>query len=63
MSEEQITPETVEWYKKNCPVPRIGDASKDLDGPVLLLASDAGSYITGVHLIVDGGESLMLKSF
>src|SRR6266436_950508 len=28
---------------------------KELAGPILLLASDAGSYITGQTLIVDGG--------
>jgi NAD(P)-dependent dehydrogenase (short-subunit alcohol dehydrogenase family) len=28
---------------------------KELIGPALLLASDAGSYITGQALIVDGG--------
>ena len=33
---------------------RWGDP-KELMGPVLLLASDAGSYITGQTLIVDGG--------
>ena len=27
----------------------------ELDGPLLLLASDAGSYITGQTIAVDGG--------
>jgi NAD(P)-dependent dehydrogenase (short-subunit alcohol dehydrogenase family) len=33
---------------------RWGDP-KELTGPALLLASDAGSYITGTTLVVDGG--------
>jgi len=33
---------------------RWGDP-KELGGPALLLASDAGSYITGTTLVVDGG--------
>ena len=36
---------------------RIGDTA-ELSGPLLLLASGAGSFMTGVTLIVDGGHLL-----
>ncbi|MDJ0922882.1 MAG: SDR family oxidoreductase [Henriciella sp.] len=36
---------------------RFGDY-EDLDGALLLLASDAGAYMTGSTLIVDGGHTL-----
>jgi NAD(P)-dependent dehydrogenase (short-subunit alcohol dehydrogenase family) len=36
---------------------RLGTA-EELIGPTLLLASDAGSYITGATLAVDGGWSM-----
>lgn len=39
------------------PQRRFGRA-QDLDGAALLLASDAGSYITGAVLTVDGGQAL-----
>jgi NAD(P)-dependent dehydrogenase (short-subunit alcohol dehydrogenase family) len=35
-------------------MPRWGEP-KELAGPAVLLASDAGSYITGTCLAVDGG--------
>ena len=40
---------------KRVPQRRIGTAS-DLDGALLLLASDAGAYMTGSVVVVDGGH-------
>jgi len=40
---------------KRVPMRRIGDLS-DLDGPLLLLASDAGRFMTGTDIVADGGH-------
>ncbi len=42
------------YIQNNSPMPRMGE-EHELDGPLLLLASDAGSFMTGQMLIVDGG--------
>jgi len=44
------------WIESRTPMRRLGDTTSDLIGPLLLLASDAGSYITGHTLFVDGGH-------
>jgi NAD(P)-dependent dehydrogenase (short-subunit alcohol dehydrogenase family) len=42
------------YFDSMMPLGRWG-TPEDLIGPVLLLASDAGSFITGTTLTVDGG--------
>jgi NAD(P)-dependent dehydrogenase (short-subunit alcohol dehydrogenase family) len=38
----------------NSPIPRMGELD-ELDGALLLLASPAGSFLTGQSIVVDGG--------
>ena len=45
--------------KRDIPVGRFGKDG-DLDGALLLLASDAGSYIAGATIVVDGGQMVAL---
>jgi NAD(P)-dependent dehydrogenase (short-subunit alcohol dehydrogenase family) len=49
-----LNDEQRELVAKRVPLGRWGDP-KELAGPALLLASDAGSYISGSTLVVDGG--------
>ena len=51
---ETIPREMVENLKRKSPMSRMGEPD-ELKGALLLLASDAGSYITGQNLLVDGG--------
>lgn len=51
------TPERLTWFSERTMLGRLGDPETDLAGPLLLLASPAGSYVTGQVLYVDGGWS------
>lgn len=45
---------------RDIPVGRFGQDG-DLDGALLLLASDAGAYIAGATIVVDGGQMVALR--
>ena len=42
-------------FMKGIPMRRYGEF-EDLDGPLLLLASDTSSYMTGSTIVIDGGH-------
>jgi NAD(P)-dependent dehydrogenase (short-subunit alcohol dehydrogenase family) len=55
MTEEIIDSQGfMDFVKQQCPMERVGTEG-ELDGALLLLASDASSYITGQVIYVDGG--------
>ena len=53
-----LTPERVESIMNRTPMKRFGE-SRELIGATLLLASGAGSFITGSEIVVDGGFAAM----
>lgn len=46
--------------RRDIPMGRFGEEG-DLDGALLLLASEAGRFITGTTITVDGGQRIQLK--
>ncbi len=48
----------VDLYSEETPLGRMGTMGKDIKGATLLLASEAGDYITGQNIVVDGGFSI-----
>ena len=47
-------PGSIRFVEQNSPMPRMGRAD-EFDGPLLLLAGDAGGFMTGHAVVVDGG--------
>lgn len=57
INDEYLDSEAGDAMRKRIAMRRFGEY-KELDGALLLLASDAGSYMTGSTLVVDGGHLL-----
>lgn len=53
-----LTPERVDQIMGHTPMKRFGEA-RELAGATILLASGAGSFMTGTEIIVDGGYAAM----
>jgi 3-oxoacyl-[acyl-carrier protein] reductase len=60
MNDDYLSGEEGAAIKREIPMGRFGNPG-DLDGALLLLVSDAGSYITGATIVVDGGQVIQIK--
>lgn len=60
MNDAYLTSDAGTALKREIPMGRFGTAG-ELDGALLLLASNAGSYITGTTIVVDGGQVVQIK--
>ena len=60
INDKYLMSEAGEALKRDIPMGRFGEQG-DLTGALLLLTSDAGRYITGATILVDGGQVVALK--
>jgi 3-oxoacyl-[acyl-carrier protein] reductase len=60
LNRDYLASEKGEAIKREIPIGRFGEA-RDLDGALLLLASDAGRFITGTTIVVDGGQVVAVR--
>ena len=60
INDEYLGSEAGAAIKREVPMGRFGNPG-DLDGALLLLVSDAGAYMTGATVVVDGGQVVQIK--
>ena len=60
MNRDYLATERGAKLKREIPVGRFGEP-RDLDGPLLLLVSDAGRFVTGATIVADGGQMVGLR--
>ena len=60
INREYLASEAGKKLTRDIPVGRFGQDG-DLDGALLLLVSDAGRYIAGATIVVDGGQVVALR--
>jgi 3-oxoacyl-[acyl-carrier protein] reductase len=60
INDDYLKSDAGQAMKRDIPMGRFGKTG-DLDGALLLLVSDAGSYIAGATIVVDGGQVVQIK--
>jgi NAD(P)-dependent dehydrogenase (short-subunit alcohol dehydrogenase family) len=60
INREFLSSEAGAALKREIPMGRFGEQG-DLDGALLLLASDAGAYMAGTTIVADGGQIVTLR--
>lgn len=60
INREFLASERGQAIRREIPMERFGEDG-DLDGPLLLLVSQAGRFMTGETILVDGGQSVALR--
>jgi 3-oxoacyl-[acyl-carrier protein] reductase len=60
INREFLASERGQAIRREIPMERFGEEG-DLDGPLLLLVSQAGRFMAGETILVDGGQSVALR--